>query len=217
MLYKMEIEFVTLQEGSRLTGKTEMTIRRLKKKPEAAPFIRKEADSRLYIALTFLYKNYQPLPGLIPETKVFQGPPEPRKEEKAKFSPPVQPIQANYTDLILHLQEQNQELKKDKTYLQGKLDEAAEQLRREQERSNFLLLQASNSRPTSEQQTINDSTTTSQRPATKKALLYSLLLAVFLLFAALAYQVARPSTTDQQQINDPSTPQQQAINGDSLP
>ncbi len=210
----MAMEFVTLQEGSRLTGKAEMTIRRLSKKPGADFFTRKEADHRLYIGLTFLCKIYPPLPGLVPETKTFQAPPEPKKEKKVIGPPTHQPIQQSHSSVIVELlQEQAQELRKDKEFLQGRIEELGRQLSREQERTNFLLLQANNESTTDQRPANNNSTTTNQRPA----LLPSLILAVFLLFGVVAWLLINDSTTIQQRFNEPATIQQQPITGDTLP
>jgi len=57
---------VLLQEAATLTGKSEATVRRLAKKPNASQHVSKDGEGRLLIGLDFLHKYYPPIAPKIP-------------------------------------------------------------------------------------------------------------------------------------------------------
>lgn len=95
------MEYVTLQEGSHLTGKSEMTIRRLTKKPGGKPNVKME-DGKLYVSKDFLLKHYPPIqPTQTPIQEAplpIQPPAEPPIQEPIQEEPaPIQKAEAAYT------------------------------------------------------------------------------------------------------------------------
>jgi len=95
------MEYVTLQEGSHLTGKSEMTIRRLTKKPGGKPNVKME-DGKLYVSRDFLLKHYpsvQPIQTPIQEEPLpIQSPAESSIQEPIQEEPaPIQKAEAAYT------------------------------------------------------------------------------------------------------------------------
>lgn len=95
------MDYVTLQEGSHLTGKSEMTIRRLTKKPGGKPNVKME-DGKLYVSRDFLLKHYppiQPIQAPIQEEPLpIQTPAEPPIQAPIQEEPaPIQKAEAAYT------------------------------------------------------------------------------------------------------------------------
>jgi preprotein translocase subunit Sss1 len=67
----MSIQYVQLKEASELTGKNEMTIRRLAKKPESKKYVKRE-EKKILINAEYLYKHYPPTPKVVDQQAPIQ-------------------------------------------------------------------------------------------------------------------------------------------------
>jgi hypothetical protein len=186
----LSMDFITVQEAARITGKTEMTIRRLKKKPGSRLNIYRAPDQRLYISLPFLYKHHQALAGLTPEIHTFDI----QEIEKAAQEAPTandvqpvqpvqsihkdeQPIQKEHPELIKLLQEQVESLKHDKEYLQEQLTKERAQYHERQRESNIIIQTMQKQLPATNQSESNQE----QPDATKRKPTVDLMMVVFIL------------------------------------
>jgi hypothetical protein len=170
------MDYVSLQEAARLTGKSEMTIRRLTKKPGGKPNTRLD-DGKILVNKEWLYKHYPPIQAE-PLSEQKESPPI--QEPIQPIQEPIQPIQNAYTELI-------QELKADKEYLQKQLETERAQYHERQRESNIIIQTMQKQLPEHTQQY-------DQQPTQQKKLPYALIAIVVALILAVSWIVYSEST-----------------------